>query len=225
MTSTSVRATREEGLVAAVGVGGGEVFVLGEEGPVGVVVEEGADDGLVFFGFDAAGGVDEASAGEELPGGGVENSRLDAGEILEVFGLDAPTGFGTLAEDAGVGARDVEKDGVEIFLDVGDAVDASDFDGGEAETADIFGDGSESFLGDFGGKESSLIAEEFGEVCGLTSGSSTDVPEPSAGLGSEEERGALRGFVLNGDDARFPAGEARGRNGFREANSMGSFGG
>lgn len=78
---------------------------------------EGGDEFDIFGGLDGAGGVDDATAGLEAREGVFEDRDLDYCEVFDVLGLEAPTDIDTAADDAGVGAGDVEEDGIEGLME------------------------------------------------------------------------------------------------------------
>ena len=104
----------EAGDVGAVDVvGEGEEGLLGLAVESGVAVEELSDGLLVFFRFEAAGGVEEGAAGPEVMGGGFEQAELLGGQAVDFLGLQAPAEVEAASDDAGVGAWGVEQNPVE----------------------------------------------------------------------------------------------------------------
>ena len=68
---------------------------------------------LALFGFEGAGGVDEAAAGGEAIEGSGEDGALAFGLAGQFFGLEAEADLGVAGEGAGAAARDVAEDEVE----------------------------------------------------------------------------------------------------------------
>src|SRR5262249_26675549 len=95
------------------GVGEGEEFALGFEAEAGGCVEEFLDDVLIFFGFEAAGAIDQRAAGFKTCGGLAQEVELGGAEAVDFFRADAPAEVDTAAHDAGVGAGGVDEDTIE----------------------------------------------------------------------------------------------------------------
>lgn len=74
---------------------------------------EGGDEIDVFQVLDGAGGIDDAAAGLEAREGVFEDRCLDFREFLDVLWLEAPADIDAAADDAGIGTRDIEEDGIE----------------------------------------------------------------------------------------------------------------
>ena len=71
---------------------------------------------FALFGFEGAGGVDEAAAeGEALEGSG-EDGTLAFGLAGELFGPEAEADLGVAGEGSGAAAGDVAEDEVEEFV-------------------------------------------------------------------------------------------------------------
>ena|SRR6266850_5403684 len=82
------------------------------QGEVGMRFAEGMDDCFVFFGFEAAGAVDQDSTGLYFAGGNVEKVELDFCQTGDFGGLDAPAEIDPAAHHAGVGAGSIDEDAV-----------------------------------------------------------------------------------------------------------------
>ena len=87
----------------------GEEFAVGFQFEPGGVGEEFADDGFVFFGFEAAGAVNQCAAGFESGGGFVQKIELGGAEAVKFFGANAPAEVHAAAHDAGVGTGGVDQ--------------------------------------------------------------------------------------------------------------------
>lgn len=86
----------------------GEEFAFEVEAEIGVSGEEFLDELLVFFGFEAAGAVEDCAVGFEAAGGLFEEVELSGGEAWDVGFLQAPAEINAAAEDASVGAWGVD---------------------------------------------------------------------------------------------------------------------
>ena len=86
----------------------GEEFAFVVEVEFGMGGEEFLDKGLVFFGFEAAGAVEDRAGGFEAAGGLFEEVELGGGEAWDIGFLEAPAEIDAAAEDAGVGAGSVD---------------------------------------------------------------------------------------------------------------------
>ena len=159
-------------------------------------------DLLVVLGrLDGAGGVDDASAGSEAGEGVLEDAVLDAGEFFDLLGGESPSGIDAAAEDAGVGAGDVEEDGVELTLPfIGGGLRPVEGGGGadlDAEFGEVVAEAGESFLVLVGAEEVAIVVHRGGDEGGLATGSGAGVEDRFAGSGSEELHGVGGGGVLD----------------------------
>ena len=94
--------TFHESLEGTIGWGAWFVEGLFNEGELGESCECGLNDAGVFFGFEAAGAVEESAAGAKGVGGGEEELGLEGGEFAEFCGIESPAGFRASVEDAGI---------------------------------------------------------------------------------------------------------------------------
>jgi hypothetical protein len=90
----------------------GEEFAFEVEAEVRVGGEEFLDNGLVFFGFEAAGAVENGASGFEAGGGLGEEVELGRGEAGDFGFFNAPAEIDAAAEDAGVGTGGVDEDAI-----------------------------------------------------------------------------------------------------------------
>lgn len=180
--------------------GGGEGEAAVEEGEIGVAGEEGLELEGVFLGFDGAGGVDESAAGGEEGGAGFEDLGLEVGGAAEAGRGPGPAGVGAAAEDAGVGAGNVEEDAVEGAAGEVLSGERGEFDAVE-ETATA--EGVAEGLGAVGvglvGDEAGAVGpggEAGGDLGGLATGGGAGIEDALAGAEVEEVDGVAGGGVL-----------------------------
>ena len=173
---------------------------------------EALDHGLVLFGRDRAGRVDEASSGPQDGRGGFEQRALDLRELGEVFGAHAPARIGIAAQRAESRAGGIDEDAVEgaaVLQQIGEGfrgVALEDGDAAELEPAQPAPDETQPSLVAIEGEDVSLTGESFGDRRGLGTGRGADVEDALAGLGIEPVHDELRGFVLWADQARQESG-------------------
>jgi hypothetical protein len=86
----------------------GEEFAFEVEPELRMGGEEFLDEVLVFFGFEAAGAVEDRAVGFEATRGLFEEVELGRGEAWDVRFLEAPAEVDAAAEDAGIGAGSVD---------------------------------------------------------------------------------------------------------------------
>src|SRR5947208_3541711 len=96
-----------------VGVKAGQGGLIMEQLEIGMLLEEGVDAVTVFFRPDAAGAVDEETAGAEERGGVGEDAVLELGKGGEGGGGLGVARLGAAGEHTAVGARNVSEDSVE----------------------------------------------------------------------------------------------------------------
>ena len=78
-----------------------------------MVAEPCIDLALVLFRLKTAGAVDQAAARFQKRGRAVEQRSLQGRDLAKAFRIKAPTGIGTAAQDACVGAGDIKQDTIE----------------------------------------------------------------------------------------------------------------
>ena len=69
---------------------------------------------FVFCRLKRAGGVKQTAIRLETGEGVLKNSALKIRKDADLFGLEPPAGVHPAAQDAGIGAGDIEKDAVEV---------------------------------------------------------------------------------------------------------------
>jgi len=85
-----------------------EEFALGLELEARMGAEEFLNDVFVFFGFQAAGAVDEGAAGLDVRCGLAQKVKLGGAQAVDFFGANAPAEVHAAAHDAGVGAGGID---------------------------------------------------------------------------------------------------------------------
>lgn len=143
------------------------------------------DDLLVFFRFDAAGGIKNPAAGFDEGERVAEQGGLFGGEFTDVIRLQSPAGFGAFAENAGVRAGNIEEDGVE-FVRGGECFAGGDqpgFDVRESEPPGVFLDAGEAVGVNIGRENRAAIVHEFGQMRGFRAGGGAEIKHAHAGLG------------------------------------------
>ena len=170
--------------------------------------EEILDLLLVFGGFEGTGGVNDATSVGEAGEGVLEDAVLGLGEFVDLLGGESPTGIDAASEDTGVGAGDVEKDGVEPSLPFGGGglgpVEGGGGADADAEVGEVLAEAGEAFLVAVGTEEVSVVLHGRGDEGGLATGGGTGVEDCFAGAGGEEGDGVGGGGVL---DVNVAAGE------------------
>src|SRR5262245_57978244 len=76
------------------------------------VAQDSIDNGAVFFGLDAARGIDDLAGRSEMLACRLHETSLETGQLRKVAGAQSPADFGALAEDPRVRAGDIEKDAI-----------------------------------------------------------------------------------------------------------------
>lgn len=180
--------------------GGGEGEAAVEEGEIGVAGEEGLELEGVFLGFDGAGGVDKSAAGGEEGGAGFEDLGLEVGGAAEAGRGPSPAGVGAAAEDAGVGAGNVEEDAVEGAAGEVLSGERGEFDAvEETATAEGVAEGFGAVGVGFVGDEASAVGpgrEAGGDLGGLATGGGAGIEDALAGAEVEKVDGVAGGGVL-----------------------------
>jgi len=210
--------------VGAVGtVGAGEECLLGVDGPVGIFIEHGTDEEVVLLGLDAAGGIDDPPARTRGGEGGAEDVGLDDGHTGEGVRGEAVSRLDASAEDAGVGAGDVGKDGVEpAFHGIGDVSRVADggADAADAEASSVLLDEGDAGVRDVESGDLGLVARELGEVSGFSARGGAEVEDFFAPSGAKSDGGAHGGDVLDIELARGEGLERRELDGGEDAEGV-----
>jgi hypothetical protein len=155
--------------------------------------ESGGHDGFVFFAFDGAGGVDEASGGAEIFERHGEKRRLQGLERGEPIGREAPADFRMARESAGAGAGSVDEDAIEILCE-GERLRGVQLDHVNvffAEAGEVIQSGPEAVRVEIGGNDDAVWGCGAGEDRGFSAGSAAEIENFLAGLDGDEERDGL----------------------------------
>ena len=153
--------------------------------PLGMVVEQGIDLGLVLGGMDRAGGIDEPSARahqlerlvEELP---LQHLQLGDGRRVQ-----APAGTGMAGQGAQTRAGGIKENAIRAAMEVGQGagIGAPGLDGPQFQAPGIALQAPQAGRGAINGNDPALVAHQFSHVGRLATGGSAHVHHHVAGLG------------------------------------------
>ena len=105
---------------------------------------------FVFCRLKRAGGVKQTAIRLETGEGVLKNSALKIRKAADLFGLEPPAGVYPAAQDAGIGAGDIEKDAVEVAppfgRGLGGPIEGSCSGYGKVLLSQVFGKPGEAFF-------------------------------------------------------------------------------
>ncbi len=106
----------------------------------GTIAQNGIDDRPILFWLDAARGIDQPAAGNEVLARRSHEPGLEDRKFHEVFGTQSPADLRALAEHARIRAGDVQQNAVELFAGKIDGVtgEHAGFDDGNTHPAARF---------------------------------------------------------------------------------------
>jgi hypothetical protein len=119
--------------------------------------EHGGHEVFVFVGFEAAGGIHDATAGAESGEGRGQELGLGFAAAIDVLVGEAPAGIQAAAENAGIGAGGIDQDTVEGSL--GGGVFGSDHLDIGGEALDIIEETTASSGIGFGGHDGAVVID------------------------------------------------------------------
>lgn len=192
----------EEGGVGSIGlIAPGEGGVRLFEAEVGVLGEEFLDDDFIFVVIEAAGAVDELTAGFEERENGVGEVGLKFLHFSKDFGFEAPADVEAAAHDTGVAAWGVDEDAVELevaegwFGGLGPVVE-NGFGNGGVKALEVVAHALESLGAGVAGDDAALILHHLGDERGFSAGGGAGVEDEFAGLGIEQSAGVRGAGIL-----------------------------
>ena len=141
-------------------VGKGEQLALALEPEAGMLDQELGDGVLVFFGFEAAGAIDEAATGPQEGGALAEQLQLGGAQVLETFGSKPPAQIDPPPHNAGIRAGDIDQDAITKGWGLG----IEGRDTGDAEAGAVFPDEFEAVRGGVVREELALVGHELGQA-------------------------------------------------------------
>lgn len=178
-----------------------ERAVAGADTERRVIGDGGGDELMIFFRLDRARRVNNAATGFQARDGIFEDAALGVGDGIDVGGLESPADVDAAADDAGIGAGNIQENGIEGGMPMAgcwfEPIVAGGFSTAGMKPDEVFAQAWQAFFIGVGADERLRSAEGCGDEERLSAGSGAGIEHTLARLGCKQLNGVACGEILD----------------------------